>query len=259
MTRLIARPSFLLAASAAFVVLALVGFQTTGERASDRLLGRLVGAIVEIDRWLPGHRDDIQLQAQQKARGTIDIEGLPLPVNVRASEVIAARNGDLSTVLLDAAGHTLYQDGASSFRDGSGGGRLSVTEPARWLIALLGRDAHYVWTTLLGVGTILALAVIAAVALRDGHVRDLLWPLTVGSGLVTLVFVFVWVFTRAINVLFSEPVDREIVLIARDAAWIGVRDGLAITIATFVFFLLTSFIHIDRREWRWPGALDETP
>ncbi len=259
MTRLIARPSFLLAASAAFVVFALVGFQATGQSASDRLLGRLVGAMVEIDRWLPGHRDDIQLEAQQKARGTIDVQGLPLPVTVRASDVISANNGDLANILLGAAGHTLYQAGASSFRDDSSAGRLSVTEPARWVIALLGRDAHYVWTTLLGVGTILALAVIAGAALRDGHYRDLLWPLTVGSGLVTLVFIFVWVFARAINGLFSEPVNREIVLIARDAAWIGVRDGLAITVAAFVFFLLASFIHIDRREWRWPGALDETP
>ena len=254
--------SLALAAAVWFTVIALAGYQVSGTTAASRLLGRLVGALVEIDRWLPAHREDIDLLVEQRFRGTVEVEGLPLDVSLAADQASGASDQTLERLILASAGRTLHGEGMSAFRDDIGdGGSLGLNEPVRWTVALLGGAAHRFWTFALAAGLLVTLGGVLAVVLAgaEDRTRSALRAAGAGAGLATGAFALAWVLAGAASSFPSDPVDREIALIARDGAWIGVRDGLAIAGAALAFLVLA---RLGRRAGSvtdpWPGALDET-
>ena len=99
---------------------ALTGWQVTSETAATRLLGRLGAAIIEIDRWLPAHQEDIELVARDRERRC---RPGPRPADrgdPPSSLVIDAEEARLRTLITEEMGRKLYEDGNSAFRDNDG-------------------------------------------------------------------------------------------------------------------------------------------
>src|SRR5439155_6097108 len=122
------RGTILLAFLTATFVFALALFQASGPVAGPRLAGRLGAALIEIDRWLPAHRDDIEVSARERPRTSIDVNGLPIDVSIPAAAVKDNGGAMLGTAIVAAMGQRLYRDGWAAF---DGNGSISVAEPAR--------------------------------------------------------------------------------------------------------------------------------
>lgn len=220
--------SLLVAAATAAALFALAGYQVTGETAAVRLLGRLAAALVEVDRWLPAHREDIDLLARGEPDRTVVLNDLPVPVALPAADVIDADETALRDRIVGSMGEALYRDGSGAFRAEAGGARLSVAEPTRWTATLLSRGAHAFWLAALVLTLLTALA-LAAVFLQGG--RSPLLPLTAGAVFAAACSLAVWLLAQAAEPSLAAPVDREVALILRDGAWLGLRNAAAVAAA----------------------------
>jgi hypothetical protein len=233
---------------AAAALFALAGYQVTGEPASLRFLSRYSAALIEIDRWLPGHIDDLQLAARDRAQGFVEVRDLPIPVELPAGGVIAAEESQVRAQVLAVMARRLYEDGSGAFRDVGGVSRRpGYDQPAYWVSALLNRDAHGFWTAALPIALLLLLAFGASV-LHSG--RSLPGAIAVGGGLGLLASTAVWLLAELAEGAFSSPLDKEIALITRDGAWIGVRNAGAVLASSVGLVLLLRFLERERRPLR---------
>jgi len=212
----------------ALALFALAGYQVTSETAATRLLGRLGAALVEIDRWLPAHREDIDLLARDRPQGVARLADLPVEVTLPASAVIDADDATLRERIVAAMGEALYRDGRDAFVGEDGDANLAVDEPVRWTASLLSRGAHGFWQAALAL-SLLALVAVVASFLMGG--RSPLLPLIFGAGAGAAASFAAWLLAQAGNAALDSAVDREIMLILRDGAWIGLRDCLAVAVA----------------------------
>lgn len=217
-------------------LLCLTGYQVTGETAGTRLLSRLAAALAELDRWLPAHHEDLALLARDRPQSHVPLHDFPIAVSLPASEVAGADLSQLRSRILDRLGEVLYRQGMGAFRDDAGHSpSLDIVEPVRWSVTLLQQDANRVWLAALPVATLLLVAAVAVV-LSNG--ASPLPALAAGAGAAALVFAAGWGAAQLVGSVLASPVDREIMLIARDGAWIGLRNSLAVLLATGSFMLL---------------------
>jgi hypothetical protein len=247
----------------ALVLLAFSGYQVTGETAGPRLLGRLAASLVELDRWVPTHRDDIQLVARDRPDENVLIDDMPVDVLVPSAAVLAAgdRDQDLSGLLRDAMGRSLYTEGRSVLRDDQGVTHLGVTEPVRWTVTLLSAHTHGTWRLALIATTLVTLLLASSFILSR---RSPLPYLLAGAGLAIVVSFLAWLLARSAGSLVASSVDKEILLILRDGAWLGLRDSLAVgAILLALLFLWRSLfasrIYDGRTYWPEPIDIQEDP
>src|SRR5205823_2816815 len=109
-------------------IFSLTLFMGTGATAGPRLQGRLAAMAIEIERWLPAHREDIEANARERPRVAVQVADLPLEASVPASAVLEDEGAGLRSALVSAMGETLYREGRSAF---NGGGNISITQPSR--------------------------------------------------------------------------------------------------------------------------------
>ena len=244
----------------ALLLLSFAGYQVTGETAGPRLLGRLAASLVELERWAPTHRDDIQLLARDRPDESVLIDDLPVDVLLPSAVVLALGENDqaLSNLLRDAMGRRLYSEGRGVLQDDEGATHLSVTEPVRWAVTLLGADMHGTWRLAL-IGTVLLTALFVVSFIVSG--RSPLGPMAVGAGIAVVVSFFGWLIAGSIGSMFDSAVDKEVVLIFRDGAWLGLRNSLAATVVLLALLylyraLLAPRFH-EEVNYYWP-ELDET-
>ena len=242
----------------ALMLLAFSGYQVTGETAAPRLLGRLASSLVELDRWVPTHRDDMQLVARDRPDENVLIDDLPIDVLVPSSSVLAVgdQNQPLSDLLRDAMGHRLYTDGRSALQDEEGGTHMGVTEPVRWTVTLLSADTHGSWRLALIATGLVTLMLVAGFALSK---RSPLPFLLGGTGLAIVVSFLGWLIARSIGSVAASSVDKEILLIVRDGAWLGLRDSLSLgAILLALLFLWRSLVapRVHDEHMYWPEATD---
>jgi len=219
-------PGVFTALFTAIALFALAGYQVTSETAGERLLGRLAASLVELDRWLPAHREDIDLLARDRPQGSVHLTDMPVDVTLPAFAVVDADERQLRDVIMSIMGNSLWENGTSAFRDPDGNQRsLSVTEPVRWTTMLLDEGAHRFWTAVLALSVLLLLA-FAASALIGA--RSPLTPVAIGAGVSAVLSLAAFLLASAASGVLDSAVDKEIMLIVRDGALIGLRDSLAI-------------------------------
>ena len=229
--------SLAVALMTALLLLAFSGYQVTGETAGTRLLGRLAASLVELDRWAPAHRDDAQLLARDRPDESVLIDDLPVDVRLDSQAVLALGDDDraLSNLLRDAMGRRLYAEGRGALQDEEGGTHLGVTEPVRWAVTLLDADMHGTWRlALLAAGLAMALLVASFLVAK----RSPLTAMAAGAGLAAIVAFIAWLVAGGTGSTFDSAVDKEIVLILRDGAWLGLRNSLAATAILLALFYL---------------------
>jgi len=239
----------------ALLLLSFSGYQVTGETAGPRLLGRLAASLVELERWAPAHRDDMQLVARDRPHESVLIDDLPVDVLLPSDSVLAVGedNQSLSELLRDAMGQRLYAEGRSVLQDEAGGTHLGVTEPVRWAVTLLGADMHGTWRlALIAAALVTALFAGSFVLAR----RSPLAAMAIGAGIAIVVSFVVWLVAGGSGSVFEGAVDKEIVLILRDGAWLGLRNSLAAGAALLALLYLYRALIAPRLraddDYYWP-------
>lgn len=231
---------------------ALTGWQVTSESASTRLLGRLGAAMIEIDRWLPAHEEDLKLVARDRdASGAVAVRDLPFNVVLPSSFVLEADRAQLRALISAEIGRQLYQAGRGAIRDNEGApARLGILEPVRWTVFFLSPTMHNLWFAILVLAVLLALAAAAAV-LSTGH--NPVHAIALGALLGALASLAVWGAMQLLAGMVSDAAEHEIILILRDGAWMGVRNGGGVAFTAGVLaFLMT----MGQRRGSAPQPLD---
>jgi hypothetical protein len=207
-------------------LITLTGYQVTGETSSVRLLGRLGAALIELDRWLPAHRDDIELLARDRPTQPLVLDGLPIDVTIPASAALEAPEPVLRATIVDAMGRRLYEDGYTAIKDEQGETHLGLTEPLRWAIDALNSSAHSFWRIVMIVSGL----TLAAVCIGHLWVRASPLPgFAIGSAVAAVGALILWLAVTAMGSSVSGTLDEEIAKVARDGVWIGLRNAFAAT------------------------------
>ncbi|HLF72404.1 MAG TPA: hypothetical protein VI759_09665 [Dehalococcoidia bacterium] len=245
-------PTLLVSVFTAIALFALAGYQVTSETAGSRLLGRLAASLVELDRWVPAHREDIELLARDKQQGFVSLNDLPVEVELPAFVAVDTDDATLSDAITRIMGDRLYNEGTAAFRDAQGESRsLSAAEPVRWATGLLNKGMHGFWTAVL-VLSLLVLLGLCASALMGGHVP--LVALGAGAALSAVCSAAAWIAAQVVSGVFESAVDKEIMLIVRDGAFIGLRDSLAICAVVGALIFLLTLSKRDEASESWPDA-----
>ncbi|HWO72276.1 MAG TPA: hypothetical protein VNN21_01825 [Dehalococcoidia bacterium] len=226
----------------------LAGYQVTGERAGERLLGRIGAALVELDLWLPAHRQDLQLLARDRPNATVQVADLPVRgVTLPSSETQSADDETLKRLLRRSMGESLYDQGTGALRDEDGESHLSITEPVRWSVSLLSAGAHGFWRAALVLTALVLLALCAMLLmLQQSPAAAVLW----GALAAAACSLAVWLVARGAASVFDGAIDREIALVVRDGAWLGLRNALAVAaVAASLIFLARVLFGSGDRSW----------
>ena len=253
-------PALLLAFSTFFTLFALTGAQATGETAGPVLLGRLAATLFELPRWTPAHREDLQAAALARTTGPVQVEGLPVAVQVPAATALSGDDGQLEAAIAAAAGRRLWDEGRLAFADGKGAtGDISLSSPVRWAIGLLEREDHVAWQ----ISLFVALAASSALGLlvtftSEGGIASMLRCTAFGAAGFALASSALWLVAEVLSGGFSTPVDAEVARIVRDCAWMGLRAGVAVGFVSAAGLLVVRATgQRDNRYAEWPGAVDE--
>ncbi len=245
----------------ALLLFSIAGFQVTGDTAGPRLLGRLASSLVELDRWTPVHRDDIQLLARDRPDDRVLIDDLPVDVLLPAEAVLAFNEDNLllSELLRESMGERLYTEGRDVLQDDEGGTHLSITDPVRWAVSMLSADAHSTWRlALIGTGLVTALFAGSFVL----STRSPLAPMTAGAGIAIVASFFGWLVGGGISSMFDSAVDKEIASIFQDSAWLGLRNSVAAGAILLALIYLNRTVlapRLQREDDYWADAEEAYP
>lgn len=246
--------------SAGFLA-AFSAYQVTNAMSGPRLLGRLAASLVELERWVPSHSEDIQLLARDRPQESVLVDELPVDVVLPSPGVLAANETELTTQLRDAMGARLYTEGRGVLQDEAGRSHLGITDPVRWTVSMLSSGAHTFWRLVSIITGLLALALL--VGMLISRWSPLPWVLGGAIAAVVLSF-FVWLIGGVAGSLVESSVDQEITMILRDAGWLALRNSLAASvIALALLYLWRTLLSPAQRneELYWPEVsepLDET-
>jgi hypothetical protein len=231
----------------AAALIVLTGYQVTGRTAGVRLLSRLSETLVELDRWLPAHEDDLKAQAQERPAGIVIIDTLPVQVRLAATRVASSSSAMLADSIGRGMGESLYERGTSAFVRAGGDAGLSATEPVRWAVSLLDRSSHARWRAALLIVGLFFAGSMAGVLMTGSSA---LQPLLIGASVAAVVSLAVWLLAKLGASVTAGPVDEEIMLMLRDGAWIGVRNSLAVIGASSALLLVLALVNRQRaREY----------
>lgn len=245
----------------AVVLFCLAGYQVTTEIAGVRFEGRIGAALIELDRWLPAHRDDIELLSRDRPDAPLVLPDLPIEVLIPSSAVLEAPDETLQATIQRAMGEKLYADGSGAVQDESGKSHLGFAEPVRWTINLLGADMHGTWRSVLILTTVLLLAVCAGMLWTR---QSPLSAVAIGGVIAAVLSLGMWFLAQVMNTLLDGAVDKEIALVLRDGAWIGLRNGLSVAvIGAAATYLVSQLARPRDRYDDWdddePGYSYEAP
>lgn len=224
----------------------ITGYQVTSTTSSVRLLGRLGAALIELDRWLPAHREDIELLARDRPNQPLVLTDLPIDVTIPAPAALNAPAPVLEATLKEAMGRKLYDEGYGAVQDDQGASHLGLTEPLRWAIDALNSSAHGFWRIALVIsGLSLFLVCLAHIWTRQSPMPGL----AVGSAVAAVLALLAWLGVAFIGSSVSGTIDEELARVAKDGVWIGLRNSMAATaIAVGGLYIYNSFVEPRRRD-----------
>lgn len=228
-------------------LVSLTGYQVTSETSATRLLGRLGSALVELDRWIPAHREDIELLARDRPNQPVTLSELPLDVAIPAATALEAPGPVLKATVTEAMGHRLYTEGRGAIEDEQGETHLGFTEPLRWAVDSLDSGAHSFWRFALPVSGV----ALGLIMLGHFWVRHSPFPgFVVGAAVSGVLALGAWLAVSFVSASVEGALDEELAQVALDGIWIGLRNSFAATaIGLGGLYVYHSFV--TPREQRW--------
>jgi hypothetical protein len=228
-------------------LLALADYQVTSDTSGKRMLGRVGAAVIELDRWLPVHEDDIELLSRDRPNAPLELPDLPINIAIPSTAAIDTDRETLRAAITEAMGKRLYAEGTSAVRDDVGESHLEFAEPVRWTINLLGESAHGFWTLVLIVTGLCLLAVCGSIVWTR---QSPLLPIAIGGGVAAAFSLLAWIVASLLGTVMSGAIDQELALVLRDGAWIGLRNGLAVlALGLVAIFVLNTLFPGREHQW----------
>jgi hypothetical protein len=242
-------PSFFITFLTIIFLFSLTGFQITSHTAATRLLGRLGASLIEVDRWLPMHQEELQVRADDRPTGAVPLSGVPIDAEIMSSKVRGADSNVLRDRVVEAMGEALYTKGTDAFRSDAGAVNLSVEEPVKWATQLLQRDMHDYWLPPMAFAGII-IAGLCLDFIRVG--RSPLSSILVGSLMATFFAAAGWIFATLANGVLESGVDKEVLNVARDGAFMGLRNSVTVgAAATALMLVLKITVSTPRQNPRY--------
>ena len=213
---------------------ALSLLQLTAAGPAHRALRRSVASLTEIDSLLATHGPALRERADASPDEPLSLPDYLLEVSLSPEEV-QRPPAEVRDLLLDRSAELAYEEGASAFREeGQSGGisRLSVEGAVRTGLGLLTASSHDTLRL-----TTLALAVLcgalsgALVLLVRGYRGLTALGTTVAAA--SLFFLLLAAVARLAlglaGVAADDYITTQLLDLTEDAAWLPLRDGLALT------------------------------
>jgi hypothetical protein len=212
----------------------------------------------ELDRWVPQHSEELQSIARERARGQVDVSGLPISVGVSPATVLAGDKA-LAAAIASDAGEVLYGHGRTAFIDDEGArGDMSMTEPVRWAIGLLEERSHGAWQVAF-VGSLLLLAVsLTIVLLTDASPGRTLVAVAIASAAFTVACMLLWGLSEVMVRLLGAPADSEVARLLAACARLGLQNGVIVGLTAVLLNLLRHQASVASAPGSsWPRTADE--
>jgi hypothetical protein len=150
-------------------------------------------------------------------------------------------------------GHALYNEGSGAIQDEEGATHMAVTDPIRVAIDMLGQGAHSFWQLAVVLTAVILLAICAGMA----WARQSPFPaLAIGGVVAAGLSLFAWIGAQVLGSSLDSNVDREIALVLRDGAWLGVRNGIAAAVIGGGLAFVVSAALPARRPNNWEHKED---
>jgi hypothetical protein len=109
---------------------------------------------------------------------------------------------------------------------------------------------HGTWRSVLILASVLLLALCAGMLWTR---QSPLMAITVGGAVAAMLSLGVWIVAQALNAVLDGALDKEIALVLRDGAWIGLRNGLSVAaVGAATMYLLSQLM--PRRHDRWDDS-----
>jgi len=225
---------FGLAAALVALLVALSLLQLSAPGPAHRALRRSVASLTEIDSLLAAHEPALREQANASPDEPLVLPDYPLEVSLSAAEV-EQPPAEVRDRLLDRSATLAYDRGPPAFREeGRSGGtsRLSVEGAVRTGLDFLTASSHDALRL-----TTLALALICG-ALSGGLVLLVrgyrgLAALGATVAAASLLFLLLAAVVRLglalAGVAADDHITTQLLDLTQDAAWVPLRDGLALT------------------------------
>ena len=105
----------LLAFSLMVLFLVINAYQLTEADTAQRILGRAVATLTEIDALLPAIRENLTESLESGDSPTVTVPLFPVPVELTREEATAISTPELRARLLDTAAEKAYREGMSVF------------------------------------------------------------------------------------------------------------------------------------------------
>ena len=200
---------------------------------AERVLGRSVAILTEVDAYVDGHFAAIQQQASQTQEPAVTLPDFPLALSFLPAEVQHSNRDQFRALLLERSAELLHDHGAAAFRQGrpSQGGYLSPEGALRAGMDILRPAPHGLFagfTIAFGiVAALLALAITPAA-------RDWLQTVGLSALLASVLFVAFAAVVRAVFWIAASAVDdgfaRAFLTLAQQLTWAPIRDGLIVMV-----------------------------
>ncbi len=218
----------------ALTFISLSAWQITGETTAKPALRDALNALVEGDGVVARNYDDLQARAEASQSGaTLELRDYPVRIALERDEILDGSRSDISAKLLARGVDRLYGEGTDALRaEGAGddAGRFTAAGAVGELMGFLTDDVHAIlgWLTLVLAGISVALAVAFAAASRGfGRVVALGAAMIAASMPLLLGGLAAYLYARSSADADREYLRHEFMLIAKDLAWLPVRNGLA--------------------------------
>ena len=228
----------------ALTFIALSLWQLTGETTAKPALRDALNALAEGDGVVVRNYDDLRSRAEASQAGeTLELRDYPVSIELDRDEVLASSQSDIRATLLARGVDRLYDDGTDVLRaDGAedGAGRFTAAGAVGELMGFLTDDVHAIlgWLTLVLAGISVALAIALTGLCREFGRAVALGAATFAASIPLLLgSLAFYLYARSSADGDSEYLRHEFMLIARDLAWLPVRNGLAFMLVGAVLLI----------------------
>jgi hypothetical protein len=224
-----------------FIFLSL--WQVTSETSAKPALRDALNALVEGDGVVTRNYDDLQARAEAaQADEQVELRDYPVSLPLTRDEALGTSVSDIRSLLLERGADRLYDDGTDALRDdeaGDGAGRFTAAGTVGELLGFLTNDAHVIlgWLTLVLAGISVALAIML-VTLSRGFGRAVALGSAVAVASLPLLLSGLLAYVSARSDSSSEYLRHEFMLIARDLAWLPLRNGIALLLVGAIALVL---------------------
>jgi hypothetical protein len=179
----------------------------------------------------------------------VPLSNVPIQAEVPSSQVLGVGPDLLRQRVIEAMGLALYTHGTDALRNERGVVDLSVEEPVRWTVLLLERDIHDYWLPPLAFSGILLVG-LCLDFLRVG--KSPLSSILVGACMASFFAAAAWGFATVAGNTLESGVDKEVMHIARDGAFMGLRNSVTLGAAATALMLVVKItVSAPRREPRY--------